>query len=98
MSAVASRTAAARATTSLSLRLREGSTSRMLALARMPLARPRSEEQQHAGVARRAHLVRLLRVEVGHEPGPARHRRAVLLQLDLARGHQDALALVQLVL
>src|SRR5687767_8656211 len=98
MSAVASRTAAVRATTSRSLRLREGSTSRMLALAGVPLARPGRQEQQQAGVARGAHLVPLLRVEVGHEAGPARLRGAALLDLDLARCHHDPRALVHLVL
>src|SRR5215210_511159 len=98
MSAVASSTAAVRATTRRSLRLRVGSTVRMLALAGMPLARPRGEEQQDARVARGAHLVALLGVEVRHESRAARDRRAALLDLDLATGHEDPSALVHLVL
>src|SRR5918997_4249420 len=98
MSAVASRTAAVSATTSLSLRLREGSTSRMLAPAGMPLARPGREEQEEARVARGAHLMALLGIEVRHEAGAARDRGATLLDLDLARGHHDPRALVHLVL
>src|SRR5688500_9068854 len=97
MSAVASSRAAVRATTSLSFRLREGSTLRMLAPAVMPLARPGREEQQQARVARGAHLVPLLGVEVRDEAGPARNRRAALLDLDVARGHHDPRALVHLV-
>src|SRR5215216_1827416 len=98
MSAVARRTAAARATTSRSLRLREGSTTGMLALARVPLAGPGRQEQEDARVARGAHLVTLLRVEVRHEAGPARDRRAILLELDLAACDYHPGALVHLVL
>src|SRR5215210_1214844 len=98
MSAVASSTAAVRATTRRSPRLREGSTARMLALAGMPLARPRGEEEQDARVARGAHLVALLGVEMRDEPRAARHCRAALLDLDLAIGHDDPCALVDLVL
>src|SRR5215217_6075898 len=98
MSAVASSTAAVRARTSRSLRLREGSTLRMLALAGMPLARPRSEEEEEPRVARGAHLVGRLGLEVRDEAGTARHGRAVLLDLHLAGGDDEPGALVDLVL
>src|SRR5215213_6048654 len=98
MSAVASRTAAVRARTSRSLRLREGSTLLMLALAGMPLARPRSEEEEEARVAGGTHLVGGLRLEVGDEAGPTGDRGAVLLDLDLARRHDEPGTLVDLVL
>src|SRR5215218_5493238 len=95
MSAVASSTAAVRARTSRSLRLREGSTLLMLALAGMPLARPRSEEEEEARVAGGTHLVGRLRLEVGDEAGPAGDRGAVLLDLDLARRHDEPGTLVE---
>src|SRR5215207_29692 len=98
MSAVARRTAAVRATTSRSLRLREGSTPRMLALARVPLAGPGRQEQYDARVARGAHLVALVGVEVRDEPGAAGDRRPVLLELDLAARDDHPGALVDLVL
>src|SRR5919109_1282449 len=98
MSAVAKSTAAVRATTSRSLRLREGSTTRMLALARVPLARPWRQDQEDARVARSAHLVALFRVEVRDEAGPARDRGPVLLELDLAGGDDHPRPLVDLVL
>src|SRR5215204_5723924 len=98
MSAVASSRAAERATTSRSFRLREGSTPGMLALARVPLPRPGGEQEDEQRVALRAHLVRLLRVEVGHEAAAARDRPAVLLELDLAGRDHDPRSFVHLVL
>src|SRR5215210_4552595 len=98
MSAVASSRAAESATTSRSFRLRAGSTRWMLALAWMPLARPRGEHQEDARVARRAQLVGLLRVEVGHEATAAGHGAAVLLDLDLTAHHDHPGTLVDLVL
>src|SRR5688572_16641194 len=98
MSAVARSTAAVRATTSRSLRLREGSTPRMLALAGVPLTRPGRQEQQDARVARGAYLVAFLGVEVCDEPGAAGDRRPVLLELDLAPRNDHPGALMDLVL
>src|ERR687889_785231 len=99
MSAVASRTAAVSATTSRSLRFREGSIRpRMLALAGMPLARPWGEQQDDACVGLSAHLVELLGIEVSKNPAPARDAPAVLLDLHLARRDHHPGALVDLVL
>src|ERR687898_2092785 len=74
----------------------------MLAPARVPLARPGRQEQQQAGVAGGTHLVGLLRIEVRDEARTARDRgpdsRAALLDLALARRHDDPRALVDLVL
>src|SRR5215218_8495735 len=99
MSAVASRTAAVSATTSRSLRFREGSIRpRMLALAGMPLARPRGEQEDDARVGLGAHLVGLLGIEVGDEAAAAGDAAAVLLDLHLARRDHHPGALVYLML
>src|SRR5918994_1509507 len=99
MSAVASRTAAVSATTSRSLRLRAGSISPlMLALAGMPLAGPRGEQEHEPRVAHRAYLVRLLRVEVGNEAAGTGDRSSVLLELHLTGSHDPPRPPVDLVL
>src|SRR5919199_6713944 len=98
MSAVARRTAAVRATTSRSLRLRVGSTHRMLAAAGMPLARPWRQEQQQAGIARGAHQAALLWVEVGDETRAAGDRGGVVFDLDFAVRDYEPGTLVDLVL
>ena len=64
----------------------------------MPLARPWSEQQNHARVGCRAHLVALLGVEVRDEAAAARHCPAVLLDLDLAGCHHHPSPVVNLVL
>ena len=56
----------------------------MLALARVPLARPGGEQQDHARVGLRAHLVGLLGIEVRDEAAAAGHGPSVLLDLHLA--------------
>src|SRR5437764_9953808 len=106
MSAPASSRAAHRATTSLTFRLREGSiggpriiAAGVLTLARVPLARPGTEEQQQPGaVARGPDPATLVRLEVGHEAGAALGRVAAVVDLDLAIGHHQVGALVRLML
>ena len=70
----------------------------MLALARVPLARPGGEEKDQPGVACRAHLMRLLGVEVRDEAAAAGHRPSVLLELHVAARHDHPGPLVDLVL
>src|SRR6266576_2743206 len=107
MRAPASSRAAHSATTSLILRLREGSKDAdyrtHLAirawLRGMPLPRPRAQEQEQRGAAaRRAHLAPLVGREVRHEPGAARLALAAVVDLDLAVGDDQVRALVGLVL
>src|SRR5918998_4405736 len=108
MSAVASSTAAASATPSRSLRLRDGSISlnsgrrtrlaTRLPGARMPVAWPWREQQDQPRVVHRPNLVALVRVEVDEEAGPAARRLAALLELDLPGRDHNPGALVHLVL
>src|SRR4051812_18190320 len=110
--APASRRAAASATTSRILRLREGSIAAAIiaggrgcllrcpapgALARMALARPRREQQHEARVLLGGHLVALVRLEVRGEACAARLRAVAGRQFDLAVGHEQVGALVNLV-
>ena len=64
-----------RATTSRSLRLRVGSTPRMLALAGVPLAWPWRQEQEQPCVGLRAHLVALAWARSARR-GPGRRTRS----------------------
>src|SRR4051794_28763136 len=60
---------------------------RCLTLARVALAGPGRQQQDQPCVALRPHLVALLGLEVGQKPGAAAGGLAVLVDLDLARGH-----------
>src|SRR5919109_1741924 len=66
--------------------------------ARMPLARPRREEQEQPGVARRSDLAPLVRLEVCERPRAARRGLSALLDLDLSVDHYQPCAFMDLVL
>src|SRR2546421_9198400 len=67
-------------------------------LARVPLPRPRTEDQHQPRVRLGPDLVPLLRIEVREQPGAARDALPAAVDLDLALRHQQVGALVNLVL
>src|SRR4051812_43858024 len=70
----------------------------LFAPARVPQARPRSQDQDQAGVARRPDLVTLLRIPVRDRARAGRLGIAAPRQLDLTVGHDQVRVLVDLVL